>query len=196
MAGRSKSRFPEKCRNCIWSRFPNQFWCHFEAMLAPTMFFFVGKEAPRNQSKKRVPPKSQIRSGRVKRKAGWLPESQTLASKSCLDNAQKTTTTTQQKYRQLHNCCLDRLFVFWFLVGFRFQCRLSPWSCWRSGNKFLKEDTVLVIWHALGKGPANFHQPATGRTISLVCGRFVLFNTSVPMFHVKWYPPDTTHIQN
>ena len=118
-------------------------------MLAPQMYSFFFKEAPRNQSPKRVPPKSQTTSGRDKRKAGWLPESPPLASKSCLDNWQETT-TTQQKHKQLHNCCFDRLFVFWFLVGFRFQCRLSPWSCWRSGNKFLKEDTVLRLRNSDG----------------------------------------------
>ena len=56
MEGRSKSRFPEKCKNCIWGRFPSQFWRHFEATLAPKMHFFLKKEAPGNQLKKRTPP--------------------------------------------------------------------------------------------------------------------------------------------
>ena len=75
MEGRSKSRFPEKCKHCFWGRFPSQFWCNFEAMLAPKMHFFWKKEAPRNKSKKKVPPKAQTTSAPDNGEAGWLPES-------------------------------------------------------------------------------------------------------------------------
>ena len=86
----------------------------------------------------KVPSKSQTSPGTDSGQAGWLPESPPLASKSCLDNSQETT-TIQQKYQQLQKCCFNRLFLFWFLVGFRFQCRLSPWSCWRSEKSCWKK---------------------------------------------------------
>ena len=56
MEGRSKSRFPEKCKSCIWGRFPSQFWPHFGAMLAPKMHFFAKKKLLEISPKKGYPP--------------------------------------------------------------------------------------------------------------------------------------------
>ena len=64
MEGRSKSRFPEKCKNCIWGRFPSQFWCHFEAMLAPKMHVFWKKKLLEINPKKEYPPRLKRARGR------------------------------------------------------------------------------------------------------------------------------------
>ena len=56
MKGRLKSRLPEKCTNCIWGRFPSQFWHHFESMLGPKMHFFAKKELLEISPKKGYPP--------------------------------------------------------------------------------------------------------------------------------------------
>ena len=65
MEGRSKSRFPEKCKNCIWGRFPSQFWPHFGAMLAPKMHFFSKKQLLEINQKKRYPPSLKQPRGRT-----------------------------------------------------------------------------------------------------------------------------------
>ena len=75
MEGRSKSRFPEKCKNCIRGRFPSQFWDNFEILLAPKIHLLSKRKGPGNQSKQKEPTKSQIAPVADNGQAGWLPES-------------------------------------------------------------------------------------------------------------------------
>ena len=164
MEGRSKSRFPEKCKSCIWGRFPSQFWPHFGAMLAPKMHFFSKKQLLEINQKKRYPPSlKQVREP---------PTAKPDGSRKAAPRA-RAFSNKKQLFEQLLGIVLD------LLRKNRSRCKKSEKvaekfkssvqlvrvptklikTCWKrcsnSWNIFYY--TVLVIWHALGKGPANFN---------------------------------------
>ena len=179
MEGRSKSRFPEKCKNCIWGRFPSQFWRHFEATLAPEMHFLGNFFFLEINPKKQYPPSLKWgRGGTTAKPDGSrkAPLAHALFKQEtavwaivghCSGFVAKTTWVGATKVKWLLKIKKfgpvgEGATKSWStlvekgvrIIGTNVTI-LNPWSCWRSGSKFLKEDTVLVIWHALGKGPAN-----------------------------------------
>ena len=152
MEGRSKSRFPEKCKSRIWGRFPSQCWPHFGAMFAPKMHCFAKKKLLEISKKKGYPPSLK-----------QLPTAKP-------DGSRKPPSRTRFFKQET---------VVWAIVGHcsgfveknRRRCHKSETvgekllkiakGCWRICRKLLREDTVLVIWHARGKGPANFMYSVT-----------------------------------
>ena len=92
MEGRLKSRFPEKCKSCIWGRFPSQFWPHFGAMLAPQMHFLQKKKLLEISQKKKRTPQVSNNLGAGQTESRMAPRKPPLAHalfqtrNSCLSN--------------------------------------------------------------------------------------------------------------
>ena len=78
MEGRSKSRFPEKCKNCIWGRFPSQFLRHYGAIFAPKTHFLLTKKLLEIIPQKRTPRISK-RAGNTRLTSRMAPGKPPLA---------------------------------------------------------------------------------------------------------------------
>ena len=158
MEGRSKSRFPEKCKNCIWGRFPSQFWSHFEAPLAPKMHFLL-KKGLLEISPKKIPPESQKGPGTDSGQAGWLPESPPSRQRVVWIIHKKQ----QQFNKNTNNCtivasfhyfCSDSVLDFDFNVDYLHEVveevKTSCWKktqCWWSDTPWAKARRILGEWN-------------------------------------------------
>ena len=177
MEGHSKSRFPEKCKNCIWGRFPSKCWCNFQALLLPKCIFYK-KTSLGNQSKKKNPPNLKWRRGRTIDKPDGSPKAPPRARtfqtrNTCLSNCwalfwiccenklsrcnksemvdenSKVRSTWWRCYQKLIKTCWKRCSNYWNKCYYSESMKLL--KKWQQ----VLERTVPVIWHPLGKGPAN-----------------------------------------